>query len=280
MARLDTRKRGIVDVDELRAKRVAYGRPLGMSDYIRYSVTPGLLFGGLSFLIYYNGWVSAIILILGSVYGFMSYLPRTIRKEYERQGFAQRNKFLNNMTQVLTDEKQTVVMGLRKVIPRAGGEFKDVDLTRFHAQLLDADIPRIRQAVDALIDKYEDDIIFVQYMEQLETALIEGKTNIDTLKDIKSYHNDIRKKQDHYERQKLAHLKDMKKMMVVMLILIVSLTLSFGFDTYLSSVARHPVGYVSGGVFIGLMFFFYTQFSRYLFDDSVLEMRTSTKVKG
>lgn len=267
-----TKKRKVMNIDELKAYRVAYGGKLRIKDYFTYVGAPAVLFGFFSFLLLYNGWVSLVCFLLGAFYGLTVFLPKSIRKQYEMEAFNQRNKFLNNITQVLTDDNQTVLMAIKKVTSRADGEFRE-DLKKFHAMLIGADNNRIRDAIIWFSDKYDDDVIFVQYLEQLETALIEGKTNIDTLKDIKTYHNDIRKKQELYEKGKQGHLRDMKQLIVITAILIVALSVSFGFHVYLKAFARNIIGYITCGLYLTIMAYFFTQFSKYLFDDSVMEIR-------
>ena len=269
---LATKKKKSMNVDELKAYRVAYGGKLGAKDFVNYVGLPAGLFGVFSFLLLYNGWVSAVCVIIGAIYGLSFLLPKSVKKQYEYEAFTQRNKFLNNITQVLTDDNQTVLMALRKVTTRSSGQFKE-DLKRFHAMLIGADNERMRKSIIWFSDQYDDDVIFLQYLEQLETAMIEGKTNTDTLKDIKTYHNDIRKKQDAYEKQKNNHLKDMKQLIVITAILIIALAVSFGFDTYLNAFARHPVGYISSGLYLVMLALFFKQFVGYLFDDSVMEIR-------
>lgn len=261
-----------MNVDELRAYKVAYGGKLGAKDVISYVGLPAGLFGVFSFLLLYNGWVSAGCAFIGMLYGFSFLLPHSIRKQYEAEGFNQRNKFLNNITQVLTDDNQTVLMAIRKVTTRASGEFKE-DLKKFHAMLIGADDERMRDAILWFSDRYDDDVIFLQYLEQLETAMLEGKTNTDTLKDIKTYHNDIRKKQDAYEKAKAGHLGDMKQLIFITAALIIALAVSFGFGKYLEAFARHIIGYISSGLYLFMLALFFKQFVGYLFDDSVMEIR-------
>ena len=272
MPKVATKKRKVLNIDELRAYRVAYGRQLGSKDYMLYVGVPAGLFGLLSLLLLYNVWVTLACITIGAIYGWTFFLPKSVKKQYEAESFNQRNKFINNITQVLTDENHTVLMALQKVTPRAAGEFQE-DVKRFHAMLIGADNRRVREAVNWFSDEYEDDVIFLQYLEQLETACIEGKTNIDTLKDIKTYHNDIRKKQLYYEKRKAGHLRDMKQLLVITCILIIALALSFGFNTYLEAFARTTIGYVTSGLYLTILAFFFKQFSNYLFDDSVMEIR-------
>lgn len=272
VAKLKTKKRNRLDVDELRAHRHAYGGKLGRKDYFKYIGLPAFLFALVITLLLYNIWVSVAFAIIGAIYGSVFFLPKSIKKEYEQAGFRQRNKFLNNITQVLTDENHTVLMALSKVKERADGEFKE-DLERFHAMLIGGDNEIYRTAVIWFGNEYKEDIIFLQYLEQLETALIEGKTNIDTLKDIKTYHNEIQSKQQSYEAAKVEHLKNMKIIAGLIIGLIVVLSFSFGFDTYISAFAHHPVGWVTSGIFTTINIFFFIQFSGYLFDDSVMDIK-------
>ena len=272
MPKLDTRKKHSFTVDEMRAYRAAYGRKLGARDGFFFIGLPGIIYGLFSFLLLYNGWVSGVLLVLGCLYGWRSLMPRAIRKQYEISAFNQRNRFLNNVTQVLTDPKQTVIMAIEKVTPRSGGEFKE-DLQQFHAQLIGADNKRIREAIIWFSDKYDDDVIFTQYLEQLETAMLEGKTNVDTLKDIKTYHNDIKEKQEGYEKKKNGHLGDMKVLGFIIVVMIIALATSFGFQTYLRAFAHNMIGYVTVGIYLLIMTKFARTFVNYLFDDSVMEIR-------
>lgn len=272
MAKVRTKKRNVVNIDELKAYRVAYGGELGTKDYLNFVAAPALLLGLFSFLILFNVWVSLFAIIIGVIYGLTFLLPKSIKKQYEMEGFNQRNKFINNLTQVLTDNSQTVLMGLQKVTDRSDGEFRD-NLEKFHARLIGADNEMIRDAVVWFSDIYEEDIVFLQYIEQLETALIEGRTNIDTLQDIKTYHNQIQQKQIYYENQKNAHLGDMKKLVIITIILVIMLSVSFGFKLYLEAFARHWTGYITAGLYLTIVMNFLRQFSNYLFDDSVTEVR-------
>lgn len=266
--KVKTNNKKKMDVAELTAYRRAYGDDLGRKEYVAYVVMPALLFLFFSTILLYNPIVSVVMFVVGLLYGWRYFLPKSIQKTYEQKAFSQRNKFLNNMTQILTDESKTVSKGLATAKIRASGEFRD-DLTRLEAQLFGADVTQIQDAIQEVIDKYDDDIIFIQYMEQIETSAIEGRTNIGTLKDIKLYHNQMKSKQEEYEKQKQAHVSDMKMMMITITIFILALTFSFGFEMYYTAFATALPGYIASGIYITLMMVFFKQFSTYLFDDSV-----------
>ena len=269
---LNTKKSKIINVDELNAYKVAYGRPLKVRDYIYYVGLPAMLFSVFSFILLYYWWLSLIMFAVGATYGARVFLPKSIQKNYQANSFRQRNKFVNNMTQILTDESKTVTRALATVTTRAEGEFKE-DLTILQARLVGADNQQIKEGFKEMSNKYDDDVIFVQYVEQLETAMLEGRANTDTLKDIKTYHNEIKEKQDEYERKKQGHLKDMKMLCFVVLVLILAISFSFSFNTYVNDFAHHPVGWITCGIYLLIMGLFFRQFSNYLFDDSIMEVR-------
>lgn len=269
--KLSTNKRKILNVDELNAYKVAYEKPIGGRDYFRYLIVPSFTFALFSFILLYQVWVSVLLAIFGFIYGLKVFLPKSIKKNYESISFNQRNKLINNMTQIMTDETKTVNQALSLAGDRLDGELKE-DLFLLQARLVGADNDRIKAGFKEFISKYVDDIIFVQFIEQLETSMLEGRTNIDTMKDIKSYHNDMKKKQTEYEKKKQSHLRDMKTLMIVVVVFILAISFSFGFSTYIENFARNWIGYITCSIYMSVIFIFFRQFTKYLFDDSVLEV--------
>lgn len=272
MAKVKTASRGRVNVHEMTAYRRAYGGDLGFMDYFKMVFVPGIFIGFVATIVLYTPIISLGFAIAGWLYGFFFLMPSLIKKEYETISFAQRNKFINNMTQIMTDENKTVGMSIGTAKIRAEGEFKD-DLTRLEAKLFGSDVPGIQDAIDEMSEKYLHDPIFSQYIEQIETAAIEGNTNIETLKDIKGYHNQMKDKQEDYENQKQGHLSDMKTMLFTMFAFIAALNLAFGFDTFLEAFAHAWAGRIAGMLYLLINSFFIWQFGGYLFDDSVTEAR-------
>ncbi|PHE61156.1 hypothetical protein COF68_17825 [Bacillus toyonensis] len=268
-----TRKKKFVNADEINAIKVAYGKPLERKDYLRYGLIPGLIAGGFSFILLYYWWVSLIIGFIGVLYGLKVLMPKNIQRVYERLSFNERNKFVNNMTQILTNDSNTLLLALGRASNRAGGELKK-DLKVLQAKLMGADHEQVLHAFKELSNKYRDDIIFVQYIEQIETAALEGRTNVDTLKDIKSYHNEMKEKKEDYQRQKDGHLKDLKMLCGLVVFFIIVIAISFSFDTFLQAFARHPIGWGTSAIYMLLMAFFSKSFATYYFDDSILEVKT------
>jgi hypothetical protein len=268
-----TRKKKFVNADEINAIKVAYGKPLEKKDYLRYGLIPGLIVGGFSFILLYLWWVSLILGIIGALYGLKVLMPKIIQRTYEQISFRERNKFVNNMTQILTNDSQTLLKALGRASDRSEGELK-MDLKVLQAKLMGADHGQVLQAFKVISNKYRDDIIFVQYIEQIETASLEGKTNMDTLKDKKSYHNEMKGKKEEYDRKKDGHLRDIKSLCIIVVFFILIIAFSFNFlKTYIDAFARHPIGWCTAGIYMLLMFFFSRSFANYYFDDSILEVK-------
>lgn len=269
--KLTTRKKRVLNVDELNAYKVAYGQPLKTRDFVYYVGIPAFIFSGFSFLLLYYWWLSFIMALVGALYGVKVLLPKSVEKTYQYHSFVQRNKFVNNMTQILTDDGKTVSRALQLANARAEGEFQN-DINELQARLIGADNNLINKAFKAIEDKYQDDVIFAQFLEQLETVMLEGRTNLDSLKDIKTYHNDMKKKQREYQSKKNGYLSDMKMLGVVVVIFLLAVSFSFGFSTYINDFARQPIGWISCGVYMSLMGQFFRKFSIFLFDDSIFEV--------
>jgi hypothetical protein len=269
--RVQTRKKNLINIDELNAYKVAYEEKLKPRDYLVYVGVPALIFAVFSFILLYYWWFSLIMFLLGALYGITYYLPKSIKKQYKDHAFNQRNKFINNMTQLLTDENKTVVRALATAYDRAEGEFQ-LEINILLARLTGADNSQISESYSEFAAKYRDDVIFIQYLEQLETATLEGRTNIDTLKDIKSYHNEMKEKQNKYEKQKRTHLNGMKMLGFVIVIFILAINFSFEFNTYIDGFAHHYIGWITIGLYLLFMSNFFIKFSKYLFDDSIMEV--------
>ncbi|UYX55857.1 hypothetical protein M3Y14_32015 (plasmid) [Bacillus thuringiensis] len=267
-----TRKKKFVNAEEINAFKVAYGKPLNKKDYLRHAAIPGLVTGVFSFLLLYIWWLSLILGLLGAVYGLKVLMPKIIQRAYEKDSFRERNKFVNNMTSLLANDSQTILTSLNRASDRAQGELRE-DLKILMANILGADQTQVIQAFKQVSNKYREDITFDQYLEQLETCVLEGRTNLETLKDIKTHHNETKEKKDDYDRKKTGHLKDMKMLCGVIVVFVLAITFSFGFDTYITAFAKHPIGWITSGIYMSLMFLFFKSFTTYLFDDSIMEVK-------
>lgn len=266
------KRKHVYNVNELNAYNLAYGRKLGTKDYFHYVGLPALFMVAFLTALTYFWWLALIGGIVGGFYGYRVILPNCVKRNYYMKSMQERNRFINNMTQIMTDKKKTVSFGLGAAKERTDGELK-TDLGKLEAGLMGADRVQIKEAFAEINEKYKHDVVFTQYTEQLETAMYEGKNNIETLKEIKSYHNDTLKKQKQFMEAKNGHLRDFKSLLVIIGFFIMAITFSFGFSTYFESFARGIAGWVSSAIYMPLLMYLMTQFSKFYFDDSIMEVR-------
>lgn len=269
--KVGSKKKGMFNADELNAYKVAYGSPIGYEDVLIHVCMPGVIFAVFMTLQLYYWWLSLICFVIGCVYGWRVNLPKVVKRNYEVNSFNERNKWINNLTLVLTDQSKTVNQALSIVRSRAKGEFK-TDLSQLEARLSKADRGKIREGYRKLADKYSDDVIFGQYCEQLETASIEGKSNIETLKDIKTYHNQLKEKQEAFQRQKDEHYDGMKTLAGLLIIVYLAIPFSAGWEMFFESYARNIAGYISTVIYTIIMVRFYVRYMKLYYDDSVMEV--------
>lgn len=268
---VQTKRRGIMDVQELNAYQVAYGRPLGYRDFLTYIGIPAIAMAGLAFALWYSIIASIICGVVGAFFGAKEIMPKSVKRGYRIKAMQERNRFINNITQIMTDESKTTTKALSIAKTRTKGELKD-DIHVLEARIQGADRYQIADAFREITTKYEDDVVFSQFFEQLETAIYEGRNNIDTLKQIKSYHNDVLRKTKQYMKIKEGYAMDMKQMMFIICVFIGAITVSFGFDTFYQGFAKSFVGWICGGAYYILMMMFGKKFFLYYFDDEIMNM--------
>lgn len=268
---VQTKRRGIMDVQELNAYQVAYGRPLGYRDFLTYIGIPAIAMAGLAFALWYSIIASIICGVVGAFFGAKEIMPKSVKRGYRIKAMQERNRFINNITQIMTDESKTTTKALSIAKTRTKGELKE-DIHVLEARIQGADRYQIADAFREITTKYEDDVVFSQFFEQLETAIYEGRNNIDTLKQIKSYHNDVLRKTKQYMKIKEGYAMDMKQMMFIICVFIGAITVSFGFDTFYQGFAKSFVGWICGGAYYILMMMFGKKFFLYYFDDEIMNM--------
>ena len=178
-----------------------------------------------TFILFYNLWLPLITGILAMIYSYAYIIPQQVKRGYENNAFREKNNFVNNMTQILTNNEKTVLQALKTVADRANGEFKE-DLLKLQAKIVDGSNQDIQDSFQWLANKYESDVIFSLYVEQLTTLVIEGRHNIETLKDIKTYHNEIKKRQEKFFIQKQQKEWEFKFMCKVVLFVSVPLRIN------------------------------------------------------
>lgn len=271
---VQTRRKGFLDVTEVNALKVAYGKPLDYQDYFNYIGQPALFLAALATILFYQWWATVIAACIGAYYGYKVILKNAIRRMYEQKSLAERNKFINVITQTLADQNKTTIKALEKSQKRLSGELKQ-DISILEAGVKGSDKFQIMESFNSISEKYEKDVIFSQYLEQIETALYEGRNNVETLKQLKSYHNDTKKETLTFIKIKNGHFKDFKFMMGLNFAFIGMMNIMFGFQVYLDSFAHSPIGSVFGIAYFIVITNFSRKFCQLYFDDEIMSLGVS-----
>lgn len=267
-----TLKRKIYTIEEVRAWRLAYGDPLNKSEILTALFVPFFAAAGLSFSLFYYWWLSLIIGLAAMLYAYLFILPQDEKRDYELNSFYQRNKFINNMTQLLANENNTPISCLKTASSRAEGELKK-ELTDLQVSLMDAKDDEIKYSYEEFSEKYKNDIMFDLFVEQLATATIEGCSNLDTIKDVKTYHNEIKKKQQKFIQKKKQEVFNFKFLLVISFVLILAISVSFGFQKFIDIYAHSLVGWITNTIYLIFLAVTFLSFRKRLIDDSILEVK-------
>lgn len=265
-------KKRLYTLDEVRAWRIAYGKPIRNSEIFFTMVTPFFMLSIFVFALCYYWWAALIAGLVAIVYTYFFVLPQNEKRDYDLKSFDERNKFVNNMTQLLSNPEKTPLSCLKIAADRADGELKQ-ELLSLQVSLMDARSEEIKMAYDAFAKKYANDVMFDLFVEQLTTATIEGCSNLETIKDVKSYHNAVKKKQKTFMQKKDREVFNYKFISVISFVLVLAISLSFGFEKFIEIYAHSIVGWICNSLYLALLSFFFISFRKRLIDDSVLEVK-------
>lgn len=267
-------KKSRMSAEEVRAMRNAYDEPLNYKNYITFAAAPALLFGGMLFYLTYVFWLGAIAAAIGVFYGLRIWLPKAVKRNYNIKSFNERNRLLNLLTQQMSDSTKIPKQVLERVVSRLDGELRN-DFFPITARIANgATSSEINAMFDVVEKKYKDDIIFSQYLEQIETNFTTGIDNLTSLKDMNGYHNDLRKQRDLFLGFKSKRLKDSFSLIVLSLMLITALQFGMGnHEAYMKGFAEvtlgHGVSIVYTLIFLGLTH----KFQKIYFDDNIMEVK-------
>lgn len=267
-------KKSRMSAEELRALRNAYDEPLTAKNYIIFAAAPAILFGGILFYLTYVWWLGLIAAIIGVFYGLRIWLPKAVKRNYNIKSFNERNRLLNLLTQQMSDQTKIPKQVLERVVSRLDGELRQ-DFFPITARIANgATSSEINKMFNAVEEKYKDDIIFSQYLEQIETNFTTGIDNLSSLKDMNGYHNDLRKQRDLFLGYKSKRLKDCFSLIVLSIMLITALQFGMGnHDAYMKGFANVIIGRSVSVVYTLIFLGLTRKFEKIYFDDNIMEVK-------
>lgn len=261
-----------VTIEDLQTIQTAYFTPLSYRDYFKTIITPAVLFAFFTQILFYYWQLTFFALVFGAIVGAVNVLPNSVRTNYNKRSYIERNRFLNSTTQLLINPDYTVLHVLKKVTPRIEGEL-NADLLKLMASLSVGSNMEIRTAFSKIINKYPSDIIFSQFMEQLETSHFEGNNDVEVLKDIKTHHNELLEKQSEFFNKKKNFIDEFKGLIIIMLVLIGMISIIFSLDKYINQFAHHITGWIAISAFLACCLYAYFKIMKVYFNDSVTEVK-------
>ncbi|EAE0901554.1 hypothetical protein [Enterococcus faecalis] len=259
-------------IDELNAYKIAYGRPIAKEDYFLNIVLPAC-FGSAMIFLLLNSWLLMVLVGLGyAFYGYRVLFPLNIRRFYMHKAFDQRNRFINNLTQLLSDPTMSWFIALQRATERCEGEFRE-DLDQLLVELQEASSNEISQHFQRFAEKYNNDVVFSLFIEQVETVALEGRTNIDMIRDIKTYHNQLREQTKQFMKRK-KRIVDQLVLYVIMssAILLIFHFFPLGYEVYLKSFAHSLIGWITSGLYMLVLTLHLHKSCHCFYDDEIMEV--------
>lgn len=259
------------DLYHLNLLRTAYEKPYTRLDLFKIGLSGAAISGIISFMTLYYWWVSIIFAVFGFIITLIFIIPANTKRSYQTKSWNERNRFVNNYYQLSTNEELSTIAILERLKTRATGEFKE-DLSILHSKISTSDPEGVREAFKAFKERYEADTIFMQYVEQIEQSITQGRFNSESLRDLKTFHNDTTKAIKSFINAKNNYFKDLKFIFGLVMVFILTLTFATGFENYVTVFAHHPVGWGVYGIWYLYLLFIVKKYVTIYFDDEVMRV--------
>ncbi|TPR12812.1 hypothetical protein DY052_09135 [Apilactobacillus timberlakei] len=183
--------------------------------------------------------------IIAGWYSYVVIIPNEVSASYYRQSYLQRWKAINTMTQAFANKNNQALDILKLAADRAEGEFKD-DLNKLVAvMLMNEPRNKVHKTFTKVEDKYYDDDIFKQFLEQIETFYIDGISDSDTFASIGKNYNDTYKETEDFINKKIALRKSVVIYLIVIFLIILMVSNGMGFANWKTVFANSGLGNIA-----------------------------------
>lgn len=209
-------------------------------------------------------------IIIGFLFGRFKLYPLLIERGYRSRQYDEKNRFVNALTQLLTAESMSVYKCLTIAQHRANGQF-GMDLDRFVFRLRDAGDDDVVQVFNDFCERYRDDLIFIQYMDQIRVTYTEGRANLRTIQQLKDWHGQVKTKQYNFLQQKDRVVMQFKIYLGLTSALILMMHfMPTSLQEYFHNFSMSFVGMGVTGLYMILMLLIVNKLTNVYFDDNVL----------
>lgn len=208
--------------------------------------------------------------VIGFLYGRFKLYPLVLEKGYRARQYDEKNRFVNGLTQLLTAESRSVFDALNITRARSTGQFSK-DLERFVYALRDANADDVVIIFNDFTKRYQDDLIFVQYMEQIRVTYMEGRNNIETIQQLKDWHGEVKMKQMDFMTQKNNIVLTAKLYYVVSLgIILMMHFMPMTWLEYVNSFSMTLVGPIVASITLSINLFLINKVVNTYYDSNVM----------
>ena len=257
-----------ISINELNLIQEAYFKKLTFADYFKFLGIPAIAFGAITHVLQFYVPATIAAAVFGICFGLFKQMPKMIKKNYFLRSYVERNRFLNNFTQLIVNENITLLDIIEKIIPRLSGELYN-DMTVLLARISTSDNQMAREAFKELANKYHEDVVFSQYVEQIETVFLEGYRSVESFKELKNQHNVLLEKIKDFQKDKGTTFTNFIGILTLVGLLVGILIFGRGVDLYITAYAHTGMGAISNTAYLVLLFFMYNKLMNYVYDDSI-----------
>lgn len=262
----------VYNIDELNAIRTQYDNPIRKKEIFVFALVPALYVFSLIYSLFYNWKLALGFSLIGVIYGLAIIMPKMVKRNHYSRSQRERNRFMNSLTQNLVNDNVLTEDGLERVSNRLNGELAR-DIKELTTRLKYDTAYEQKKAYEALSDKYKNDRVFVQFIDQLNTATNEGRNNISELDSLASHHDLVLQKQKSFynvKDEKLLWYCVASGMIIAVAITLALTTWNLGYrDIFIGT----PIGWFIGFSFIIFNLFYTHKFVGDYFDDEVMEVK-------
>lgn len=215
-----------VSLEELQARDDAYGHTLNTNKMIKIMAPYVLAMGAFAYILFVNLMFTGIVMVLAGIYSYLNVLPNEISVRYYRTAYEQRNQLISSFNQYLSNPSITLKYDLYQSSLHLRGEFRS-DMLSLCALVYDTTNVKERHiAFQKIEDKYKDDTLFREFLEQVENSLIRDTKSKDTFHDITVNHDKMFQIQKEWINIRAKHRKNFFVLIAFVLALVLSIAFS------------------------------------------------------
>lgn len=272
-------------IQDLNAWEQAYGHQLTNGRRFQKILPYVLSVTAFATLLFWRVPITILAFVVSTFLCWSSLLAKETYISYVRASYSERNRIVNLLTQALSGGDATLFNALKQTVPSMQGELKHEFQILSGLLARSATNDEIHDWFVNEISKYRDDVIFGQYLEQLETMSQEGTYSVDTFINLSRYHNDLYQKQLSYITAKENSKHEVFVIVALVFGLITGLALigmgqGSGWNQWVKIYAHSVIGNGFSIAFIIIYSMIMKKFMNIYYDESITTYGSDSRAKS